>query len=73
VLPFETAHVSVPVGPPRAVLLEMFTFTSCVGCPESASEIRSLYATEPGQFFGIEWHSQQYFPLYQLRWKQRES
>ena len=73
VLPFETAQVSVALGPPRAVLLEMFTFTSCSGCPESAAELRSLYATEPGQFFAIEWHSQAPFPLYQLRWKQRES
>lgn len=72
VRPFETADVETELAPPRAVLIEMFTFTSCAGCPESADELRGLYHDNPGRFFAVEWHSQAPFPLFDARWRTRE-
>lgn len=72
VVPQETLDYSTSLGPPRAVLGEMFTFIACAGCPDAAEVLTTLHLDNPGRFFAIEWHSNSFFPLFDDRWEDRE-
>ncbi|GJM43796.1 MAG: hypothetical protein DHS20C21_06380 [Gemmatimonadota bacterium] len=71
IVPFETAETALDLGPPHAVLAEMFTFISCAGCPQAASELEEIQEADPLDFYVIEWHSEFPFPLYDVRWRER--
>ncbi|MFN8177262.1 MAG: PEGA domain-containing protein [bacterium] len=72
VQPFNTIDVAAQLGPPRAVLLEMFTYVVCPNCPPSSAEIRGMYRDNAGTLFAIEWHSVAGLPLYDARWHTHE-
>jgi hypothetical protein len=69
----ETAQAATVLGPPRAVLAEMFTYVVCPNCPEAAEKLEELHLASPGRVFVIEWHTVSPLPLYDARWRARES
>jgi len=73
VIPFETAEVDVELGPPRAVLAEMFTYVYCPNCPRAAEELKGIQQADPSRFYVVEWHRTASLPLYDARWNERES
>jgi hypothetical protein len=68
----DTSGVTARLGPPRAVLAEMFTYVLCPNCPEAAAKLEELHEAHPGRFFAIEWHVVYPLPLYDPRWPARE-
>lgn len=72
----EEVDASATLGPPRGVLFEMFTYSTCPNCPFASDTLRSLRADYPSQVYVVEWHSgasAPLFVLYQARWKTRET
>ncbi|MBZ0270350.1 hypothetical protein K8I85_19530, partial [bacterium] len=56
VVKFQTVDAQVPLPPPPAVLCEMFTYTTCSGCPESAMELDEIRIDDPDHVYIVEWH-----------------
>lgn len=72
----EEVAASALLGPPRGVLFEMFTYSTCPNCPFASDSLRSLREDFPSQVHVVEWHSGASAPpfvLYQARWKTRET
>ena len=71
----ETADVTVALGPPRAVLLEMFTYIICSGCPDAAAKLDEMHRAAPGRVHVIEWHTypNPSLPLVDPRWQARRN
>ncbi len=59
-----TDAITAVLGPPRAVLAEMFTWVVCPNCPPSAAKLKSLREAAPGRVFVLEWHIVNGLPLY---------
>jgi hypothetical protein len=72
VVPSETADASVALGPPHAVLAEMFTYVVCPNCPPSAEELKEMQEGDPTHVYVMEWHTTVGLPLYDDRWRARE-
>jgi hypothetical protein len=65
VVKFQTVDAEISLPPPHAVLCEMFTFTTCSGCPESAEELDDIRQADPDHVYVLEWHRQgPGWPLY---------
>ncbi|NNE43897.1 MAG: hypothetical protein HKN12_06795 [Gemmatimonadetes bacterium] len=71
----ETA-VSAEMGPARAVMVEMTTYTICPNCPPSVDRLEELQEQYEERFYYIEWHTNGGFggvlPFYDDRWLERE-
>ena len=69
----ETADVGADLGPPRAVLAEMFTYVVCPNCPTASAKLESMRVAAPGRFHVIEWHIRNGLDLYDARWVTRQA
>ncbi len=74
----DTVAAGVELGPPRAVLAEMFTYVVCPNCPPAAEHLDAMHEAAPRQVFVLEWHSVRglpppgALPLFDERWVARE-
>jgi hypothetical protein len=69
----DTVEANAELGPPRAALGEMFTYVICPNCPPSAALLEEMHLDDPTGFYVIEWHTWNGLPLYDARWRMRES
>ncbi len=68
----DTVDTAVELGPPRAVLAEMFTYVICPNCPPAAEHLDAMHEAAPRQVFVLEYHTWAGLPLYDPRWAARE-